>query len=170
MMNIQTARMRAQYRAWADRVIFESVAALPPGEAEKERMTLFKIIGTLNHTYAVDLIWQAHLEGREHGFTARNTLQQLPALWATQQKMNDWIIDWAAEQNELSFDEDVLFTFVSGAKAMMKRGEMFLHLVTHDSYHRGWVAEMYFEAGVRPPETGLSVSLCEAPGEWRAFN
>jgi uncharacterized damage-inducible protein DinB len=166
MMNIQTAGMLAQYKA-----LFESVAALPPGEAEKERKTLFKtIIGTLNHTYAVELIWQAHLEGREHGFTARNTLQQLPALWATQQKMNDWIIDWAAEQNELSFDEDVLFTFVSGAKAMMKRGEMFLYLVTHNSYHRGWVAEMYFEAGVRPTETGLSVSLCEAPGEWRAFN
>jgi uncharacterized damage-inducible protein DinB len=48
----------------------------------------------------------------------------------------------------------------------MKRGEMFLHLVTHDSYHRGWVAEMFFEAGARPPETDLSVFLCEAPRDW----
>jgi uncharacterized damage-inducible protein DinB len=36
----------------------------------RERPTLFKsIIGTLNHSYVVDLIWQAHLEGRAHGFT-----------------------------------------------------------------------------------------------------
>jgi uncharacterized damage-inducible protein DinB len=65
MMNTQTARMLAQYKARADKLMFESVAALPPGEAEKERRTLFKsIIGTLNHTYVVDMIWQAHLEGR----------------------------------------------------------------------------------------------------------
>jgi len=49
----------------------------------------------------------------------------------------------------------------------MKRGEMFLHLVTHDSYHRGWVAEMFFEVGERPPETDLSVFLCEASQDWR---
>jgi uncharacterized damage-inducible protein DinB len=73
MMNTQTARMLAEYKAWADKVMFEGVATLPPGEAEKERQTLFKtIIRTLNHIYVVDLIWQAHLEGREHGFRARN--------------------------------------------------------------------------------------------------
>jgi uncharacterized damage-inducible protein DinB len=66
MMNTQTARMLAQYKSWADKMMFESVAALPPGEAERERKTLFKtIIGTLNHIYVVDLIWQAHLEGRK---------------------------------------------------------------------------------------------------------
>jgi uncharacterized damage-inducible protein DinB len=73
MVNKQTARMLAQYKAWADKVMFEGVLALPPGEAEKERKTLFKtIIGILNHVYVVDLIWQAHLEGRKHGFKARN--------------------------------------------------------------------------------------------------
>jgi uncharacterized damage-inducible protein DinB len=68
MVGTRTARMLAQYKAWADEVIFDGVAAMPPGEAEKERKTLFKsIIGTLNHSYVVDLIWQAHLERREHG-------------------------------------------------------------------------------------------------------
>ena len=81
--------------------------------------------------------------------------------------MNDWIIDWAAAQSDVSLDEDVPFTFVNGAKAVMKRGEMLLHLVTHDSYHRGWVAEMFFEVGARPPETDLSVFLCEASQDWR---
>jgi uncharacterized damage-inducible protein DinB len=171
MMNTQTARMLAGYKAWADKVMFDGVAALPPGEAEKERKTLFKtIIGTLNHIYVVDLIWQAHLEGREHGFKARNISlhADLPALWAAQQKVNDWIIDWAKAQSETSLDEDVPFTFVNGTKAVMKRGEMFLHLVTHGSYHRGWVAEMFFEAGARPPQPDLSVFLCEAPQDWRA--
>jgi hypothetical protein len=82
MAGTLTVKMLAQYKAWADKVIFDGVAALPPGEAEKERKTLFKtIIGTLNHSYVVDLIWQAHLERREHGFKARNILlhSELPA-------------------------------------------------------------------------------------------
>jgi uncharacterized damage-inducible protein DinB len=65
MIDARTVKMLAQYKAWADKVMFDGVTALPPGEAEKERKTLFKtIIGTLNHNYVVDLIWQAHLEGR----------------------------------------------------------------------------------------------------------
>ena len=171
MMNTQTARMLAYYKAWADKVIFDGVADLPPGEAEKERKTLFKtIVGTLNHIYVVDLIWQAHLERREHGFKARNIVlhSELPALRAAQQKMNDWFIDWAAAQSEASLDEDVPFTFVNGTPSSMRRGEMFLHLVTHGSYHRGWVAEMFFEAGARPPQPDLSVFLCEASRDWRA--
>jgi len=170
MMDPKSAKMLAHYKAWADKVMFDGVAALPPGEAEKERRTLFKtMIGTLNHIFVVDLIWQAHLERREHGFKARNVVvhPELAALWAAQQKVNDWIIAWAAGQTEASLDEEVRFTFVSGKPAVMKRGEIFLHLVTHGSYHRGWVAEMFFEAGARPPQPDLSVFLCEAPQDWR---
>ena len=171
MMNTETARMLAQYKAWADKVMFDGVAALPPGEAEKERKTLFKsMVGTLNHIYVVDLIWQAHLEGREHGFKARNVAvhSELAALWDAQQRLNDWVIDWAKSQSETSLSETVPFTFVNGTAGAMTRGEMFLHLVTHGSYHRGWVAEMFFDAGARPPQPDLSVFLCEAPADWRA--
>ena len=103
MLNTKTARMLAHYKAWADRMMFDGVAALPPGEAAKERKTLFKtMIGTLNHIYVVDLIWQAHLERRDHGFKARNVLvhPDLAALRAAQEKVNDWIIDWATAQSE----------------------------------------------------------------------
>jgi uncharacterized damage-inducible protein DinB len=171
MIDTRTVKLLARYKAWADKVIFDGVAALPSGEAEKERKTLFKsMIGTLNHIYVVDLIWQAHLEGRDHGFKARNIVlhPELPALWTAQQTMNDWIIDWAAAQSEASLDEDVPMTFVNGTRASMRRGEIFLHLVTHAAYHRGWVAEMFFEAGARPPQSDLSVFLCEAPPDFRA--
>jgi uncharacterized damage-inducible protein DinB len=166
MVDMRTAKMLARYKSWADEVFFDGVAALPPGEGEKERKTLFKtIIGTLNHSYVVDLIWQAHLEQREHGFKARNIVvhSELPALRAAQRKMNEWFIDWAAAQSEASLGEEVPFSFVNGTRASMRRSEMFLHVVTHGSYHRGWAAEMFFEAGARPPQPDLSVFLCEVP-------
>ena len=65
-MDAATACLFAQYRAWADTLTYDAVSALPQGEAEKPRPTLFKtIIGTLNHNYLIDRIWQAHLEGRD---------------------------------------------------------------------------------------------------------
>ena len=82
----------------SDTVIFEAVAGLPEGEATKERPSLFKnMVHTLNHNYVIDLIWQAHLEGREHGFTARNTPGHPPLaeLWRKQQLVDDWYIDEA---------------------------------------------------------------------------
>jgi uncharacterized damage-inducible protein DinB len=71
-------------------------------------------------------------------------------------------------QSDASLAEEAPFTFVNGNKGTMRRGEMFLHLVTHGSYHRGWVAEMFFEAGSRPPQPDLSVFLCEASQAWRS--
>ena len=50
MLTAKIARMLARYNQWANRVMFDAVAALPPGEAEKERKSLFRnMVHTLNH-------------------------------------------------------------------------------------------------------------------------
>jgi uncharacterized damage-inducible protein DinB len=161
-MDTSTARLFAQYRAWADELTYDAVAALPPGEAEKQRPTLFKtIIGTLNHNYLIDLVWQAHLEGREHGFTARNTVihAELPALRAAQQAMNRWFLDWSAAQTAESLAKTVRFRFIGGAEGTMSRGAILLHVVNHATYHRGWIAEMFFAVPAKNPTTDLPVFL-----------
>jgi uncharacterized damage-inducible protein DinB len=163
-MDTATARMLADYRAWSDRVTFDAVAALPPGEAAKPRRTLFKtIIGTLNHNYLIDLVWQAHVEGRDHGFQARDVLlhADLAELRAAQEAMNRWWIDWCAAQSPESLDETVHFQFIGGEASAMTRGEILLHVVNHGSYHRGWVAEMFFDVPAANPATDLPVYLRE---------
>ena len=78
-MDTRTTRMLARYNAWANKTLFDAVAALPPGEAIKERASLFaNMVHTLNHLYVVDLIWQAHLQGRDHGIPALNTVLHAP--------------------------------------------------------------------------------------------
>ena len=74
MMTVRSARMLARYNQWADRLIFEAVAALPGDEATRPRVGLFKtMVHMLNHNYVIDRVFQAHLEGRAHGYGARNT-------------------------------------------------------------------------------------------------
>ena len=79
MTTLRNVRTLTRYMAWANARIFDAVAALPEGEATKPRRSVFKnIIHTLNHVYVIDLIFQAHLEEREHDFTARNTPDHPP--------------------------------------------------------------------------------------------
>lgn len=162
MLSLEGASLLARYKRWADELTLGAVAALPPGEAARERPTLFKsIIGTLNHSYVVDLIWQAHLEGREHGFTARNVVPypELAALTAAQRRANDWLLGWSEAQSAPSLREAVSFRMVSGEQGMMTRGEILLHVVNHSTYHRGWVSDLFFQVPAKPPTTDWNVFL-----------
>lgn len=158
--------MLTRYNAWADKLIHEAVARLPEGEAMKPRKSVFKnIVHTLNHNYVIDLIFQAHLEGREHGFTARNTPDAPPLeeLRQSQQKLNDWYIAWSDGLDDAALNEKVNFTFVGGGDGVMTRGEILQHIVTHTSYHRGFVAQMFWEVPVKAPTTDLTVFLRDVP-------
>ncbi len=165
MITTQTARMLTRYNVWSNKLIFDAVAALPAGEATKERQSLFKnMVHTLNHIYVIDLIWQAHLEGREHGYTARNTKDHPPLdeLWRSQQAVDAWYVAWSDKLSDAVLDEKVSFTLIGGNQGVMTRGEILLHVVTHTSYHRGFVADLFFQVPARPPTMDLPVFLRES--------
>ncbi len=162
MTNVHQVRTLARNRMWADQLTFDAVAALPPGEAAKRRPTLFKtMIGTLNHNYVIDLIWQAHLEGRDHGFKARDLVlhEDLGDLWTAQKAMNQWYIDWSKAQSEESLADVVRYAFIGGERGATTRGDILLHVVNHATYHRGWVAQMFFQVPARNPAADLPVFL-----------
>ena len=165
MTTLRTVRMLTRYNAWANRLIFDAVGGLPPGEAAKPRRSLFKnMVHMLNHNYVIDRIFQAHLEGRAHGYDARNTPDHPPleALWRAQQEIDAWYIAWSDGLTEAALSGTVHFTFVGGGQGAMTRGEILLHIVNHTSYHRGFVAQMFYEIPARPPTTDLPVYLRDA--------
>jgi len=168
MTTLSTARMLARYNAWANRLIFDAVAALPEGEAMKPRKSLFKnIVHMLNHNYVIDRIFQAHMEGRPHGYGARNTPDPPPLaeLWRAQQEIDAWYIAWSDALTDAALAETVNFTFVGGGEGALTRGDILLHIVNHTTYHRGFVAQMFYEIPARPPTTDLPVYLRDAHGK-----
>ena len=94
MTALRNICMLTRYAAWANDCLFEELSVLPAGEALKQRATLFgNMVHTMNHCYVIDLIWQAHLQGRPHGFTKRNTdvCPPLPELREAQRQMDQCI-------------------------------------------------------------------------------
>jgi uncharacterized damage-inducible protein DinB len=158
MIDAGFLRLLARYRSWADQSTYQAAAALPPAEPAKPRSTLFgSIIGTLNHICLIDLVWQAHLTGRPHGFTARNLVlhEDLAALETVQRQLNQWYEEWAEVQSPESFAERVDFTFISGKPGSMTRAEILLHVVNHATYHRGWLGDLFFQIPARLPPADL---------------
>jgi uncharacterized damage-inducible protein DinB len=164
MTGTQTIRMLARYNAWANKTMFDALLALPSGEAKKERQTLFKnMVNTLNHVYVVDLIWQAHLQEREHGIAALSAVlhADLGELWQAQQAIDGWYVAWSDALAETAADELVQFMLIGGNRGAMRRGDILLHVVNHTSYHRGFVADLFFQVPARPPLTDLPIFLKE---------
>ena len=149
-----------RYKAWANDLSFAALAKLPEAELTAPRPIVFgSILRTVNHVYAMDLVWQANLEGRPHGYITRNppVSPPLDELRTAQKNIDAWYVDYAASlKNE---DEPVQFTFIGGGPATLSRRDILLHVVNHGTYHRGNVAAMMYQLGVPPPTTDLPVYL-----------
>lgn len=158
-------RLLTRYKAWANNIAFPTVIALPEGEATRPRPTRYgNIVHTLNHVYVVDDIFRAHLEGRPHRYTARNTEHppELMELWEAVQAMDRWYVSYADGLMQSALREIVQFRFVDGTPGAMTREEIVLHVVNHGTYHRGFVGDMLYQVPAVSPANDLTVFLRDA--------
>jgi uncharacterized damage-inducible protein DinB len=153
-------RTLMRYKAWANELVFAAAAKLPEAELTAPRKIVFgSLLRTLNHVYAMDEVWRAHLEGRPHGYITRNpdTCPSLPQLRDAQAGMDAWYVGYA---DSLSRENEIVnFRFIGGGPGAMTRRDILLHVANHGTYHRGNVAAMMYQAGVAPPTTDLPVFL-----------
>jgi uncharacterized damage-inducible protein DinB len=149
-----------RYKAWANELVFAAAAKLPEAELTAPRKIIFgSLLRTLNHVYAMDEVWRAHLEGRPHGYSTRNpeACPSLSELRDVQAAMDEWYVGYAGALS--GADEIVQFRFIGGGPGSMTRRDILLHVANHGTYHRGNVASMMYQAGVAPPTTDLPVFL-----------
>lgn len=165
MPQLQSLQMLARYRAWADRLLYQSLATLPEHALTASQPIIFgSVLRTLNHVYCMDQVWKAHLLGVPHGFTTRNP-EECPVfdvLNSAQAAIDDWYIGYVETLDEQACDETIRFTFIGGGEGRMRRGDMLLHVVNHGTYHRGHIATMMYGMSVPPPTTDLPVFLRES--------
>ena len=159
---MSAVRTLTRYKAWADDVFLSVIETLPDSELLAPRPIVFgSLIRTLHHSYAMDFVWQCHLLGRPHRLTTRNPLQHPPIqeLVASQRRIDAWYLDYAASLPAHRLGETVDFEFIGGGRGAMSREDILLHVVNHNTYHRGHVADMLYPLGIFPPATDLPVFL-----------
>ncbi len=83
-------------------------------------------------------------------------------LWSAQRAIDDWYIAYSDAASDAALEEIIRFTFVGGGEGAMTHSEMLLHVVNHTTYHRGVVADCFYQIPSRPPTTDLPVFLRDA--------
>ena len=64
--------MLTRYKAWADDRLYAALDGISDDALRAKRGTIMgTLLCALNHSYAMDLVWQAHLENKSHGITTR---------------------------------------------------------------------------------------------------
>lgn len=151
-----------RYKAWADELFLSVVASVPAAELIAPRPISFRsLIGTLNHSYAMDYVWQCHLLSKPHNLTTRNpenwpTFEELAA---NQRSIDKWYMSYADAATEDELAEIVQFEFIGGGTGRMTRRDMVLHVVNHTTYHRGQAAAILYTLDIFPPATDMPVFL-----------
>jgi uncharacterized damage-inducible protein DinB len=153
-----------RYKAWADGLFLTVVSKVPVSELTAPRPIVFgSLIRTLNHSYAMDYVWQSHLLGKPHGLTTRNPEKhpEIQELATAQRDMDNWYVKYADSISDRESGEIVEFEFIGGGCGAMSRRDILLHVVNHTTYHRGHAADILYHLNMVPPTTDLPVFLRE---------
>ena len=164
MSSLKDLRTLTSYKAWADERLYGSLSGISNAALVADRVTrLGSLLNTLNHLYAMDLVWQAHLESRSHGFSTRrpNLFSELSSLHVAQTAIDQWYVAYAAELKVEAVDTVIDFEFIGGDRGVMTRSEILLHVVNHATYHRGHATDAMLQIPARPPVTDFPVFLRE---------
>lgn len=149
-----------EYNAWANADLFEKIFAMPADEVAKKRAgSLESISVNLHHLLVIDRIWLAHMKGRDHGYKDRrgDTYDTLDALWTARQEMDADLLAYLDSLDPDALEEPVEYRLIGSSAGSMSRAMCFTHLVMHGSYHRGWITDMFCQAGVPQPIADIPV-------------
>lgn len=151
-----------RYMRWANHVFYEACSGLTLDELSAQRHIPFdSMLSLLNHVYIMQLVWQAHLQGRPHGFTSRRPVEDIGFAKLRQQQLelDNWFVAYADKLPPAAYSERIDFEFIGGGAGVMSRSEMLQHVVTHASYHRGHICGVFYQLGYESPTTDLPVFL-----------
>ena len=153
-----------RYKAWANDELLTALARLG-GEAPVTKLA----IKALSHTYVVDRIFAAHLQGKDHPYACAN-LNELPTLGdlsADIRTSDREYVDYVTALEREQLAERIDFTFTDGAAGCMSREEMLMHVITHGVGHRGQVSAVMLLNSLTPTSDGFTTYLHKAEASTR---
>jgi uncharacterized damage-inducible protein DinB len=154
-MLCDTLRMLARYNTWANRRVYDAVAALPEAEVRKARDCAFfgSIHGTLNHLLVVDRSWFARIEETPRGTESLGQIlhDDFAALRAGREAEDAHMTEVVDALDEAALRREVSYSFQVGEAASSPLHIILITLFNHQTHHRGQVHAMLKEAGADPP-------------------
>lgn len=152
---LRMLRKLAQNNRLANHRLHAACARLQPGEFEAERVSFFPSIkATLNHILTIDWFYVDALEGGTLGPKAWDPevpFDALAPLTAAQVVVDERLLAFIAglTDERLAAETRVQRT---GRIQVERTDDLLLHLLMHQTHHRGQVHAMLSGSSVKPPQ------------------
>ena len=156
-MNVVEVKESFAYNAWANRRLFDALAALPVEQYTRDMKGSFgSIHGTVCHIVWAEQLWLSRWLGKPAPAVPQGKdlagLAEARARWDGIEAERTAFL---AGFTDARLTDTVTIQPTSGGAHTHPFREMFLHSVDHSTYHRGQVVNMLRQLGVKPPGTGL---------------
>ena len=157
----------ARYNRWANRRLYDAVAALPDAAVRQDRPGAFfgSILGTLNHVLVGDRIWLARIEGIDCGIERldQRLYDDLGRLRAARDLEDARIVALAKDLEPAALERVIAYKTMAGEEQATRLELILAHLFNHQTHHRGQTHGLILESGAAPPPLDLMYFLHEEP-------
>ncbi|HSP70159.1 MAG TPA: DinB family protein [Bryobacteraceae bacterium] len=146
-------RTHLRYSTWASQRLLEAAKKLNPDDLTRNvGASHASILGTLSHIHFADRIWYSRVVDANEPVIRQSDLATLEKEWpAIQRKWEAW----AENVQPADLTRLVPCKSPDGVAYEIAAEKAVLHLVNHDSLHRGQVMGMIRQLGIAPPPTDL---------------
>ncbi|MEO1053941.1 MAG: DinB family protein [Bacteroidota bacterium] len=120
---------------------------------EQEDLKSERAIELYGHIISAQIIWLLRIKGLPTSpfpIWEKYKIRELKTM--TEESMENWL-DYMEEHRFETFEEMVFYTNSKGKKYENTIGEIITHVITHGTYHRAQLAQLFRQAGLEPPRT-----------------
>ena len=151
----------ARYNRWQNASMLDAADGLDEAAREVDRDAFFgSIRATFSHLLWADAIWMSRLAGwkKPEGGIAESAGFETDwaRLLARRAEADEGIVAWADALDPGALEGDLRWwSGAAGREVARPRGLCTLHMLNHQTHHRGQIHAMLTAAGARPGDTDL---------------
>ena len=146
-------RTHLRYSTWASQRLLEAAQKLNPDDLTRNTGASHQsILGTLSHIHFADRIWYSRVVDANEPVIRESDLGTLEKEWSAIQRK--WEA-WAEKVQTAELRRMIASKSMDGIAYEVAVEKAVLHLVNHNSLHRGQVMGMIRQLGIAPPATDL---------------
>jgi uncharacterized damage-inducible protein DinB len=146
-------RTHLKYSTWASQRVFDAAKNLNPDDLTRNvGVSHQSILGTLSHIHFADRVWYSRVVDPGEPVIRESDVAMLENEWpAIQRKWEAW----AEGLQDADLRRMIATKSMDGLAYEVVTEKVVLHLVNHNSLHRGQVMGMIRQLGIAPPATDL---------------
>jgi len=159
-VTLQMIRELYDYDRWANRRLFDVVASLPAGEADREIGKQFSfptLKGMLVHILGAFTIWLARWEGSSPAMLGSAEFADLAELRRRWDEQDEKIRAFIEGLRDADLSRVIHYKNVQGQAFQLPLRPLMQHVANHSTHHRSEIATMLTILGVSLPFTDLVV-------------